>query len=238
MHRIFIGFRRKDFGEEVQSRECDTSSRQSVRESLDSFRQFSTETERFLVDVGGWFIEDGLWGIFLKTLEDESCKGEIWFYGGFLVSYPPTIRSRCSVEGKEFDLESESFKNFTKRVGAEQFLPDFVHLKVYNLGTAWDMLQSKERFLIFMYHLNSTSRENFYLLFAPLTDMKAPCYINLFYEWFQKNPIFSSSELEVCKFLRDGKFEQVLPRFLNTSFFVEEYLFPFLITYKMVKVNK
>lgn len=238
MHRIFIGFRREDFGENVQSWECDTSSRQSVRDSMDSFRQFSTKKDRFLVDIGGWLIEDGYWGIFLKTLEDENCRGEMWFYGGFLVSYPLTIRSRCLVEGKHFDLESDSFKEFLKEHDAEQFVDDFKELKVYNLVAAWDMLSSKSRFLTFMYHLNGTSRENFHLLFAPLIDMKTPCYINLFYEWFQKNPIFSSSELEVCEFLRDGKFEQILPRFLNTSFFVEEYLFPFLIAYKMVRSAK
>jgi len=238
MHRIFVGFKREDFGHKVQSWECNTSSRQSVRDSLESFRQFSTKTERFLVDVAGWLVEDGLWGMFLKTLEDGSCRGEIWFYGGFLVGYPPTIRSRCSVEGRAFDLEDYSFKKFLKDNDAEQFTAEFKKLQVYNLGAAWDMLSSKARFLTFMYHLNSTSRENFHLLFAPLVDMKSSCYINLFYEWFQKNPIFSSSELEVCEFLRDGKFEQTLPRFLNTSFYVETYLFPFLIAYKMVRSAK
>ena len=238
MHRIFVGFRREDFGEKVQSWECDTSTRQSIRDSVESFGQFSTEEERLLVDVGGWLIEDGYWGIFLKALEDENCRGEMWFHGGFLVHYPLTIRSRCSVEGRAFDLEDYSFKKFLKDNDAEQFTADFEKLKIYNLVAAWDMLSSKARFLTFMYHLNSTSRENFHLLFAPLTDMRSPCYINLFYEWFQKNPIFSSSELEVCEFLRDGKFEQILPRFLNTSFFVEEYLFPFLITYKMVRAGK
>lgn len=238
MHRIFVGFKREDFGYKVHLWECQTSSRQSVRDSVDSFVQFSTEEDRLLVDVLGWLVEDGYWGIFLKTLEDENCRGEVWFYGGFLVHYPSTIRSRCLVEGKAFDVESDSFKKFLKENDAEQFVADFKELRAYNLVAAWDMLSSKARFLTFMYHLNSTSRENFHLLFAPLTDMRSPCYINLFYEWFQKNPIFSSSELEVCEFLQDGKFEQILPRFLNTSFFVEEYLFPFLITYKMLRAGK
>ena len=238
MHRIFVGFKREDFGEKVQSWECDTSTRQSVRNSVDSFVQFSTEEDRLLVDVLGWLVEDGYWELFLKPLEDVSCRGEIWFYGGFLVSYPETVRSRCHIEGKAFDVESASFKEFLKKNDAEQFADDFKELRVYNLVAAWDMLSSKERFLTFMYHLNSVSRENFHLLFAPLIDMKSQCYTNLFYEWFQKNPIFSSSELEVCEFLRDGKFEQILPRFLNTSFFVEKYLFPFLITYKMVRAGK
>lgn len=238
MHRIFVGFRREDFEENISSLECDTSSRQSVRDSVDSFVQFSTKEDRLLVDVLGWLIEDGYWGIFLKALEDENCGGEVWFYGGFLVSYPSTIRSRCLVEGKAFDVESDSFKEFVKACNAEQFVDDFKELKVYNLVAAWDMLSSKTRFITFMYHLNGTSKENFHLLFAPLIDMKSKCYINLFYEWFQKNPIFSSSELEICEFLRDGKFEKVLPRFLNISFFVEEYLFPFLISYKMVRAGK
>lgn len=237
MHRIFIGFKREDFREKISSWEYDTSSRQSVRDSIDSFVQFSTKEDRFLVDITGWS-DIGYWGIFLKTLEDENCRGEIWFYGGFLVNYPLTIRSRCQVEGKHFDLESASFKEFLKEHDAEQFVDDFEELKVYNLGTAWDMLSSKSRFITFMYHLNGTSKENFHLLFAPLTDMESRCYVNLFFEWFQKNPIFSSSELEVCEFLRDGKFEQILPRFLNTSFFVEEYLFPFLIAYKMMRSAK
>jgi len=238
MHRIFVGFNREDFGEKVQSWECDTSTRQTMRDSVDSFIQFSTKEDRLLVDVLGWLVEDGYWGIFLKPLEDENCRGEIWFYGGFLVSYPPTIRSRCLIEGKAFDVESDSFRKFVESCNAEQFVDDFKELKVYNLVAAWDMLSSKSRFLTFMYHLNGTSKENFHLLFAPLADMKSKCYTNLFYEWFQKNPIFSSSELEVCEFLRDGKFEQVLLRFLNTSFFVEEYLFSFLISYKMVRSAK
>lgn len=238
MHRIFVGFRREDFGEKVQSWECDTSTRQSVRDSLDSFRQFSTKEDRLLVDIAGWLIEDGYWGMFLKTLEDESCKGEIWFYGGFLVNYPRTVRSRCVVEGQHFYLESDSFKEFLKENDAEQFIAEFKELKVYNLAAAWDMLKSKERFITFMYHLSSTSKENFHLLFAPLIDMKSQCYLNLFYEWLQKSPIFSPSELETCEFLRDGKFEQILPRVLNTSFFVEEYLFPFLIAYKMARGTK
>jgi hypothetical protein len=205
---------------------------------VDSFVQFSTEQDRFLVDVLGWLVEDGYWGMFLKALEDENCRGEVWFFGGFLVSYPPTIRSRCLVEGKAFDMESVSFKEFLKENSAEQFADDFKELRVYNLVAAWDMLSSKTRFITFMYHLNGTSKENFHLLFAPLTDMKSKCYMNLFYEWFQKSPIFSSSELEVCEFLRDGKFERILLRFLNTSFFVEEYLFPFLISYKMKRSAK
>ncbi|MBA7670183.1 hypothetical protein ES703_78328 [subsurface metagenome] len=52
MHRIFVGFKREDFGEKVQSWECDTSTRQSVRNSVDSFVQFSTEEDRLLVSGG------------------------------------------------------------------------------------------------------------------------------------------------------------------------------------------
>lgn len=238
MNRIFIGFRREDFGEKIQSWECDTSTRKSVRDSLDSFKQFSPKEGRLLVDVGGWLIEDGYWGIFLKTLEDESCQGEIWFYGGFLVSYPLTIRSRCSVEGRHFDQGSESFKLFTKRVGAEQFLPDFENLKVYNLVLAWEMLKSKTRFISFMYSLSTTSGENFHILFSQLDEMKSRQYAFLFQEWLQKNPIFSSSELEICEFLRDGKFEKLLYRFLGATHLLEQYLFPFVITYKMTRRNR
>jgi len=232
MHRIFIGFKKEDFGEGFH--ECDTSSKQAVRDSLDSFRQFSTGEDVLIVDVVGWLVGD-TWGIFLKTLEDESCKGEIWFYGGFLVNYPLTIRSRCFVEGKHFDLESASFKEFLKVNNAEQFITDFEDLKAYNLIAAWEMLKSKERFIAFMYSLSTIGGENFHILFTQLDEMKHRQYVHLFQEWFQKNPIFSSSELGVCEFLRDGKFEKRLFHFLRTSFLLEDYLFPFIITYKMVR---
>jgi hypothetical protein len=235
-HRILIGAKREDFGKEVWW--CDTTDREALRASLLSFAQFSSKKDRMIVDTAGWLGEADEWGLFLKILEDESVQGEICFYGGLLVNYPETVRSRCAVEGKHFDVESESFLDFVKCVNAEHMTPMFKHLQTYNVLQAWEILKSKERFLAFMYHLGSASPNNFHMMFAPLTSMKEPCYKYLFYEWLQKNPIFSDSELEICEFFRDGKFEKLLHRFLNTAFAVDEYLFPFLITYKMWRKTK
>lgn len=232
MHRILIGARREDFVEEVH--ECDTSSRQGIRDSVDSFRQFSTKTDVLLVNTAGWFHED--WGLFLKVLEDGDCRGHMWFYGGSLLNYPPTIRSRCVVEGKTFNLESKAIKEFLKENDAEQFAADFEKLKAYNLILAWGMLKSKGRFIAFMYGLDTAGRENFHTLFSNLIEMNSREYLFLFQEWLQENPIFSSSELKVCGFLRGGNFEKLLLRYLGTSsFLLENYLFPFLIIYKLIR---
>jgi len=251
LHQIWLGTRREFFAGGSKFYDCDVTSRDTIRNSVDVFKRTSNKDEVLLVDTENLYYDN--FGVFLSVLEYKYLQGQIWFYGYRVLSaYPLSIRSRCVILGRRLNVESESVKDFLEAHNAEQFKEEFSYLHIYPPLFIWDMLSSRERFIAFMYNLEHSSRENFHILFNQFVEMGEPkeeekekekaegnCFVYLFYEWLkakEQNVIFTAKELEVCKFLRTGKFEKHLNTFLGTDIVMEKYLFPFLISYKMAQV--
>lgn len=238
MHRIWLDSKREDFAG-WEHYDCDISSIAAIRKSVGVFGRTSSANDILLVDVSSFSFNN--FGVFLKLLENIYVRGAVWFYGSRVFSsYPPTLRSRCAVIHRAFNIKSEGVQAFLdEHLGAAQFEKEFEYLSAYTLQFAWSMINAREMFVTFMYNLEHCSKDNFYTIFSRIDELYIPVCVHLFYEWFKderENALFSSKELRVCKFLRDGKFEKVLHLFMVDKRLLEEYLFPFLISYKMEKV--
>jgi len=245
INSIFVNFRRSEFrGDFV---DCDITTLQHTRESIESFRRFSHPKTIMLVDCGNFKYKN--FAVFLKVLEEEVVEGQIWFYGVPLSMYPPTIRSRCQIVG--FDHRRISMQDFLKERGAEHLAKQFESLYAYTLGVGWEMLEQKGNFMAFMVGLASVSHDNFYLIYSRLkvldkedkeraaTEMSLrEIWGLLFNEWLLKSPIFTDSERQVCPWLRDSKFERILVKFQSMGAEpVTGHLFEFLISYRMVELH-
>jgi len=239
MHRIWLDSKREDFGGGAEYYDCDISSIASIRKSVDVFGRTSSTKDVLMVDVS--FFSFGNFVVFLKLLENVYVRGSVWFYGSRVFSaYPPTLRSRCAVIRRVFDIKSEGVQEFlNEHLGAAQFEREFEYLSAYTLRFAWSMINAREKFLTFMYHLEHCSKDNFYTIFSPIDELDNPFCVHLFYEWLKderENVLFSSKELRICQFLRGKKFGKVMHLFMLDTRLLAEYLFPFLISYKMEKV--
>lgn len=235
-HTIFVGSgftrdilwqiaREKNFFmyDEITKKGC---SLERLRAKLNRFEDISYPGQIFLIDASRFTVKH--FSLFLKILESTIIFAAIWFYGRKLSSYPLTIRSRCYLGFST--KEEKQLEDFLRANEAFDYFEEMKFLKKYQFPFALTMLKAKDKFLDFMFSLSLATPSRFFGL-SEYLEKSSDVERGLFYEWLSYNPLFKTSELQMCPTFRTEKFKSAFER----TELEDQFLFCFLVCYKMME---
>lgn len=230
-NKIFIGYQEDSLLKEAEVAEKDVSIIRYLDTPLvRNFGDYSHSNQVLIVNSMGFSDEN--FGIFLKLLENPYVKGEIWFTGRDLSSYPFTIRSRCTVEVMPDSLWHKMAVRNLEETGELGLLNTVMGLRHYGMGRAKKYAHDVEKFVGMMYCLETVDNFN---VFLNRLDEVEESYLDLFLEWLHMNSIFSEKQLSICKPLRSDEFLKTAGLFEGHQFVdVVKATFLHMYTYLML----
>lgn len=165
--------------------------------------------------------------LFLKTLERPDDNLYVSFFGAKLNCYPLTVISRCTVRMRHFE---ESLTEELVEKDKLEYLKEVELLRHYDVDTALRMVDLKPKFVDMLVRLENFRPERY-------SDIKGFQYqpvefIYLFYEWMNKNDIFTSVDLKRCCFLRDEEIIRLLQEVSICDLSFESYVIDLLFVRK------
>lgn len=164
--------------------------------------------------------------LFLKMLEQP---GNLYlsFIGARLNHYPLTVISRCQVRMRSV---KENMTEILSKLELMHYFDEVQSLSHYDVDTAVRMVDSKPFFVDMLVRLEDFKADKYSSIGS---FQKQPVeFIYLFYEWLNRNPLFTTVDLDRCSFLRDEEMIRLLQEVSNCDPKFEQYLIDLLFVRK------